>query len=198
MANTRSGQFRWTSHTHLRQIGFRDVQGQKLLALGVSVAPTPTQEQDSSTFRKALETVGEVRLASCSESGVLDCSAVLAAQPTPKLGIETASAHQILFRKSSGSWTEFSNLETDEQILTDPVITSGWLALCLASKAATRVLIYSYAKGAKPVLRMEIGIEGRCNPRVRFDGLLLTIADDLGHLRAYELTYGEQIRDLAL
>jgi hypothetical protein len=85
-----------------------------------------------------------------------------------------------------------------KQILTDPVITAHWLALCLASKVATRILIYGYAKGVKPVLRMEIGIEGRCNPRVRFDGLLLTIADDLGHLRAYELTYGEQIRDLNL
>jgi hypothetical protein len=149
-------------------------------------------------FPRPLETVREVRLVSCSESGVLDCSAVLAAQPTPKVGNETASAHQILFRKTNGSWTEFSNLETDEQVLTDPVITSDWLALCLASKAATRILIYSYAKGAKPVLRIEIGIEGRCNPSVRFDGLLLTIADDLGHLRAYELTYGEQIRDLTL
>jgi hypothetical protein len=67
-----------------------------------------------------------------------------------------------------------------------------------AKSVAVRLLIYSYAKGVKPVLRMEIGIEGRCNPRVRFDGLLLTIADDLGHLRAYELTYGEQIRDLTL
>jgi len=57
-------------------------------------------------------------------------------------------------------------------------------------------LVYSYAKGAKPALRIEIGIEGRCNPSIRFDGSLLTIADDLGHLRAYHLTHGEQIREL--
>ena len=54
------------------------------------------------------------------------------------------------------------------------------------------------ARGAKPVLRIEIRIEGRSNPSVRFDGSLLTVSDDLGHLRAYELTHGEQIRDLNL
>ena len=59
-------------------------------------------------------------------------------------------------------------------------------------------MVYSYSKGAKPILRLEIRIEGKCNPSVRFDGPLLTIADDFGHLRAYELTYGEQIRDLTL
>ena len=59
-------------------------------------------------------------------------------------------------------------------------------------------MVYNYAKGTKPVFRIEIGIEGKCNPSARFDGSLLTIADDLGHLRAYELTYGEQIRDLTL
>jgi hypothetical protein len=48
------------------------------------------------------------------------------------------------------------------------------------------------ARGAKPVLRIEIRIEGRSNPS---DGSLLTISNDLGHLRAYELTYGEQVRD---
>jgi hypothetical protein len=82
------------------------------------------------------------------------------------------------------------------QVLADPVVTANWLALCLASKAATRILVYSYGKGGKPVLRIEMGIEGKYNPSVRFDGPLLTIADDLGHLRAYELTYGEQIREL--
>jgi hypothetical protein len=89
-------------------------------------------------------------------------------------------------------------LGTDEQVLSDPVIAAGWLALCLASTVATRILVYSYAEGVRPVLRIEIGIDGKCNPRVRFDGTWLTIADDLGHLRAYELTYGEQIRDLTL
>jgi hypothetical protein len=84
----------------------------------------------------------------------------------------------------------------DEQVLADPVIASNWLALCLASKSATRILVvYGYTKGAKPVLRIEIRIEGKCNPSVRFDGSLLTISDDLGHLRAYELTHGEQVRD---
>jgi hypothetical protein len=82
--------------------------------------------------------------------------------------------------------------------LFDPLIAVNWLALCLASKAETRILVYGYSKGAKPVLRIEIGIEGKCKPSVRFDGSLLTIADDLGRLRAYELTYGEQIRDLTL
>jgi hypothetical protein len=86
----------------------------------------------------------------------------------------------------------------DEQVLADPVIASNWLALCLASKSATRILVYGYTKGAKPVLRIEIRIEGRCNPSVRFDGSLLTISDNLGHLRAYELTYGEQVRALNL
>jgi hypothetical protein len=51
-------------------------------------------------------------------------------------------------------------------------------------RQATRILIYSYAKGAKPVLRIEIGIDGKCTPAVRFDGSLLTIAGDLGYLRA--------------
>jgi hypothetical protein len=77
-------------------------------------------------------------------------------------------------------------------------LTGPNTALCLASKSATRILVYGYTKGAKPVLRIEIRIEGRCNPSVRFDGSLLTMCDDLGHLRAYELTYGEQIRDLNL
>jgi hypothetical protein len=44
----------------------------------------------------------------------------------------------------------------------------------------------------------EIRIEGKCNPSVRFDGSLLTISDDLRHLHAYELTHGEQVRDLNL
>jgi hypothetical protein len=50
----------------------------------------------------------------------------------------------------------------DEQVLADPVIASNWLALCLASKLATRILVYGYTKGAKAVLRIEIRIEGKC------------------------------------
>jgi len=145
---------------------------------------------------RPLETVGEVRLVSCSESGVLDCSTVLAPQAPTGSETQSTSACQILFRKTNDSWTEFLTLGADEQILSDPVVTTNWLALCLSSKAATRILVYSYAKGAKPALRIEIGIEGRCNPSIRFDGSLLTIADDLGHLRAYHLTHGEQIREL--
>jgi len=149
-------------------------------------------------FSHPLESVKEIRLASCSESGVLDCSTVLAPQTATGSETQSTSARHILFRKTNGSWTEFLTLGSDEQVLADPVVTNNWLALCLASKAETRILIYSYAKGAKPVLRIEIEIEGTCNPSVRFDGALLTIADDLGHLRAFELSYGEQIRDLAL
>ena len=121
--------------------------------------------------------------------------------PQETTGAETAvalAARQILFRKTNGSWTEFLAIGMDEEVLADPVIASKWLALCLASKSATRILVYGYTKGAKPVLRIEIQIEGRCNPSVRFDGSLLTISDDLGHLRAYELTYGEQVRALNL
>lgn len=149
-------------------------------------------------FSRPLETVREIRLGSCSGSGVLDCSSVLAPQPGTGTGTENASAWQILFRKTSGSWNEFWPVGRDEQVLSDPVISADWLALCLASKTATRILVYSYAEGVRPVLRIEIGIDGKCNPSVRFDGPWLTIADDLGHLRAYELTYGEQIRDLTL
>ena len=105
------------------------------------------------------------------------------------------AARQIFFRKTNGRWTEFLAIGMDEQVLADPVIASNWLALCLASKSATRILVYGYTKGAKPILRIEIRIEGKCNPSVRFDGSLLTISDDLGHLRAYELTHGEQVRD---
>ena len=47
----------------------------------------------------------------------------------------------------------------------------------------------SCVKGAKPALRIEIEIGGRCNPSIRFDGSLLTSDEDLGPLRAYELTY---------
>ena len=147
---------------------------------------------------RPLETVREIRLASCSESGVLDCSSVLAPQATAGSETENTSACQILFRKTNGGWNEFLALGPDEEVLFDPVIAAKWLAVCLASKAATRILVYSYAKGAKPILRIEIGIEGKCSPVVRFDGSLLTVADDLGHLRAYELTYGEQIRELTL
>lgn len=147
-------------------------------------------------FSRPLETVREIRLGSCSDSGVLDCSSVLASQATTSTESENTSARQILFRKTNGSWNEFLALGTEEQVLFDPLIAANWLAVCLASKAATRILVYSYTKGAKPVLRIEIAIEGSCNPSVRFDGSLLTIADDLGHLRAYELTYGEEIRDL--
>jgi hypothetical protein len=43
-----------------------------------------------------------------------------------------------------------------------------------------------------------IRIEGRSNPSERFEGSLRTISDELGHLRAYELTYGEQARNLNL
>lgn len=146
-------------------------------------------------FSRPFETVREFRLASCSESGVLDCSAVPDPQAATGSETQSTSTSQILFRKTNGSWNEFLTL-VDEQVVADPVVTTNWLALCVASQAAERILVYSYAKGAKPVLRIEIGIEGRCNPSVRFDGSLLTIADDLGHLRAYELTYGEQIRDL--
>ncbi|PYT77293.1 MAG: hypothetical protein DMG40_24205 [Acidobacteria bacterium] len=147
-------------------------------------------------FSRPFETVREFRLASCSESGVLDCSAVPDPQAATGSETQSPSTSQILFRKTNGSWNEFLTLGVDEQVVADPVVTTNWLALCVASQAAERILVYSYAKGAKPVLRIEIGIEGRCNPSVRFDGSLLTIADDLGHLRAYELTYGEQIRDL--
>jgi hypothetical protein len=147
-------------------------------------------------FSRPLETIKEIRLASCSESGVLDCSTVLAPQAATRSETQSISPCQLLFRRTNGSWTEFLTLGADEQVLADPVVTTNWLALCLASKAATRILVYSYAKGAKPALRIEIGIEGRCNPSIRFDGSLLTIADDLGHLRAFELTYGEQIREL--
>ena len=149
-------------------------------------------------FSRPLETITDIRLGSCSESGVLDCSSVLAPQPTTDTGTENTLARQILFRKTNGSWNEFLVFGTDELVLFDPVIAANWMAVCLGSKAATRILVYSYAKSAKPVLRIEIGIEGRCNPTIRFDSSLLTIADDLGHLRAYELTYGEQIRDLTL
>jgi len=150
-------------------------------------------------FSRPLDTVREIRLGSCSESGIFDCSAVL--PPRETTGAETdvaLAARQILFRKTNGSWTEFLAIGMDEQVLADPVIASNWLAVCLASKLATRILVYGYTKGAKPVLRIEIRIEGKCNPSVRFDGSLLTISDDLGHLRAYELTHGEQIRDLNL
>ena len=140
-----------------------------------------------------------IRLGSSSESGVLDCSSVLPPQEnTAAETVVALAARQILFRKTNGSWAEFLTLGTDEQVLTDPVIAASWLALCLVSKSAARILVYSYAKSAKPILRIEIRIEGTCNPSVRFDGPLLTIADDLGHLRAYELTYGEQIRDLTI
>jgi hypothetical protein len=150
-------------------------------------------------FSRPLETVREIRLGSCSESGIFDCSAVLPPRETTGAETDVAfAARQILFRKTNGSWTEFLAIGMDEQVLADPVIASNWLALCLASKLATRILVYGYTKGAKPVLRIEIRIEGKCNPSVRFDGSLLTISDDLGHLRAYELTHGEQIRDLNL
>jgi MoxR-vWA-beta-propeller ternary system domain bpX6 len=147
-------------------------------------------------FSRPLETVREIRLVSCSEGGVLDCSTVLAPQAATGSETQSTSACQLLFRKTNGSWTEFLTLGADEQVLGDPVVTTNWLALCLSSRASTRILLYRYAKGTKPALRIEIGIEGRCNPSVRFDGSLVTIADDLGHLRAYELTYGEQIREL--
>ena len=150
-------------------------------------------------FSRPLDTVREIRLGCCSESGIFDCSAVL--PPSETKGAETdvaLAARQILFRKTNGSWTEFLAIGIDEHVLGDPVIVSNWLALCLASKSATRILIYGYSKGAKPVLRIEMRIEGKCNPSVRFDGSLLTISDDLGHLRAYELIHGEQVRDLNL
>lgn len=72
------------------------------------------------------------------------------------------------------------------------------LRFSVTTGPTTRILVYGYTKGAKRVLRIEIRIEGKCNPSVRFDGSLLTIIDDLGHLRAYELTHGEQVRDLNL
>jgi hypothetical protein len=149
-------------------------------------------------FSRPLDTVREIRLGSCSESGIFDCSVL---PPRETTGAETdvaLAARQILFRKTNGSWTEFLAIGMDEEVLADPVIASNWLALCLASKSGTRILVYGYTKGAKPVLRIEIRIEGKCNPSVRFDGSLLTISDDLGHLRAYELTHGEQVRDLNL
>lgn len=150
-------------------------------------------------FSRPLETVRDFRLGSCSESGVLDCSVVFPSQETAGAEADVAlAARQIFFRKTNGSWTEFLAVGTDEQVLADPVIASNWLALCLASKATTRIMVYRYTKGAKPILRIEIEIEGKCNPSVRFDGPLLTIADELGHLKAFELTYGEQIRDLTL
>jgi hypothetical protein len=104
--------------------------------------------------------------------------------PRETTGAETdvvLAARRILFRKTNGSWTEFLAIGMDEQVLADPVIPSNWLALCLASKSATRILVYGHTKGAKPVLRIEIRIEGKCNPSVQFDGSLLTISDDLGH-----------------
>lgn len=149
-------------------------------------------------FSRPLETVAEIRLASCSESGVLDCSASLDNQPTASTGTESASPPQVLLWKAGGGWGEFLPLAADEQVQADPVVVANWVALCVGSKARTRVLVYSYSKSAKPVLRLEVEIQGKCSPSVRFDGQLLTISDELGHLRAYELTYGEQIRDLAL
>ena len=149
-------------------------------------------------FSRPLGTVREIRLGSCSESGVLDCSSILAPQATTSTETENTSAWQVLFRTTDGSWNKFLALGTEEQVLSDPVIAANWLAVCLASKATTRILVYSYEKGSRPVLRIEVEIEGKCRPTVRFDGSLLTIADDLGHLRAYELTYGEQIRELTL
>ena len=147
---------------------------------------------------RPLETIKEVRLGSCSGTGILDCCSVLSPPATTGIESENASAGQILFRKTNGQWNELLALGTEEQVRFDPVIAANWVAVCVASKAATRTLVYSYSKDAKPVLRIEIEIEGKCNPTVRFDGSFLTIADDLGHLRAYELTYGEQIRDLTL
>src|SRR6266404_1568628 len=150
-------------------------------------------------FSRPLETVREVRLSMCAESGILDCSTVVTHPEADKSGTETSiSANQILFRKTNGSWAEFLNLGADERVLTDPIIAANWAAICLGSKNLTRILVYSYARGTRPVLRIDIAIEGRCNPRVRFDSSRLTIADDLGHLHAYELTYGEQVRAMSL
>jgi len=148
-------------------------------------------------FSRPLETVREVRLGACPESGILDCSTVMTLPEAGKSGSEPANnANQILFRKTNGSWVEFLKVGEDERVLIDPIISANWAAICLGSKRSTRILAYNYARGTKPDLRIDIGIEGRCNPCVRFDSSLLTIADDLGHFRAYELTYGEQIRAL--
>jgi hypothetical protein len=92
--------------------------------------------------------------------------------------------------KLNGGWTELLRVAADEQVKADLVVAANWLAVCVGSKAATRVLVYSYAKEAKPVLRLEVAVEGKSNPSVRFDGQLLTIAD--------ELTYGEQVRALII
>jgi hypothetical protein len=145
-------------------------------------------------FSAPLETVREVRLVSCCESGVLDCSTTLDLTDVIRSGAETAGgAAQILFRKINGIWADFLELGADEHVLTDPVIAPNWAAICLGSNKLTRILIYSYGRGTRPVLRIEIAIEGRCSPRVRFDSSRLTIADELGRLHAYELTYGEQV-----
>ena|SRR5947207_2316173 len=98
-------------------------------------------------FSRPLDTVREIRLGSCSESGIFDCSAVL--PPRETTGAETdvaLAARQILFRKTNGSWTEFLVIGMDKQVLADPVIASNWLALCLASKSATRILVYGIPK----------------------------------------------------
>jgi hypothetical protein len=81
-------------------------------------------------FSRPLDTVREIRLGSCSESGIFDCSTVL--PPRETTGAETdvaLAARQILFRKTNGSWTEFLTIGMDEQVLADPVIASNWLAL---------------------------------------------------------------------
>jgi len=56
-------------------------------------------------------------------------------------------------RKSYSSRTEDRRIPRSgfARVLADPVVASDWLALCLASKAATRILVYSYAKGTRPV-----------------------------------------------
>jgi hypothetical protein len=92
-------------------------------------------------FSRPLEAVREIRLGCCPGSGVLDCSSILAPQPTAGTATENTSAWQILFGKTGGSWSEFLPLGMDEQVLSDPVIAAAWLALCLASKAATRILV---------------------------------------------------------
>jgi hypothetical protein len=143
------------------------------------------QKIDRSPF-VTKETIGEIRLCG-SESGVVDYSSVV-----------PPGGNQIQYTSGNGAWTEVLSLQADEQLLSDPVTVEGWLAICVGSPTATRICVYSHPKISGLRLRIEITMEGQCRPCVRIDGSILTIADDLGRLRAYELTYGEQIGNLNL
>lgn len=144
---------------------------------------------------RPLESLKEVRLCSVPESGVLDCSTVVDSWSEMRDGSPTRNP---LFRSQDGSWNEFLPLSQGEEVLCEPILAGNWLALCVTSKALTRVLVYSYAKTVKPILRLAIEMEGQCTPTVRIDGTLLTVSDELGRLHAYELNYGDHVRNLIL